>query len=238
MSSLQRYKKTGGFTQLLSLIESFPPQKKEKFLEVVEAESPVWAQALREKMLTLERIFSWPDSVVADVFRQVSAKTMAFFIFGCTNEQKVRFKLYFSAAELRRMDDLLTQSTPKTEEVSSTHMKVVETARRMITDRELTLDSFDPGLIIPEDFEATLELQEKPTPSGRRSASAMNSNLHAVAANQSASATAIMSVTGSVSASELAQLQNTLNMVLRENRMLKEELKLLHDKLDQIRRIA
>jgi len=42
MSSIQRYKKPGGFLQLLSLIETFGGQKREKFIEMVDAESHVW----------------------------------------------------------------------------------------------------------------------------------------------------------------------------------------------------
>jgi flagellar motor switch protein FliG len=59
MSSISRYKKAGGFIQLVSLIETFGAPKREKFIEMIDAESPVWAKALRDKMLSIERIFSW-----------------------------------------------------------------------------------------------------------------------------------------------------------------------------------
>ncbi|NJL23779.1 MAG: hypothetical protein HC902_00410 [Calothrix sp. SM1_5_4] len=157
MSSLQRYKKSGGFFQLLSLIETFGPQKKEKFLEMIETESPVWAQALREKMLTVERIFSWPDQVILEVFKQMQPKSMAFALEGLKDEQKERVTVFLSHAEKRRLSDVLTESKPKPEEISATLVKLVEIARRMLQERELHAEKFDDKLLIPEDYENRLE---------------------------------------------------------------------------------
>ncbi|MBX3021974.1 MAG: hypothetical protein KF799_09885 [Bdellovibrionales bacterium] len=229
MSSLSRYKKSGGFYQLLSLIETFGPQKKEKFMEMIEAESAAWAQALRDKMLTLERIFTWPDEVIIEIFKEMQPKSLAFALEGLKEEQKARITKFLSHAEQRRLTDVLTESKPKPEEISSTLVKVVETARRMIHERQLHVEKFDQKLLIPEDLEARLEEQGSGSSSGHSSA-AVNDAVAAVAA-----ATADP---GKAPTLEVAQLQRTLALMLKENKALKEEVRGLRDKLDQIKKFA
>lgn len=235
MSSLQRYKKSGGFFQLLSLIETFGPQKKEKFLEMIEAESPVWAQALRDKMLTLERVFQWPDQVVVDVFKQLQPKTLAFALQGIKEEQKARIMPFFSASEKRRIDDILTESSPKPDEIASSLVKVVELTRRMLVDKELHAEKFDEKLVIPEDFESKLEEQ---------GAMAYANNLsHPDVVETAAPRVAAAPVAGGAAApaansAETAQLKQTAALLLKENKALKDEVRALRDKLDQIRKIA
>ncbi len=138
MSSLLRYKKSGGFFQLLSLIETFGPQKKEKFLEMIEGESSAWAAALREKMITLERIFSWPDQVIVEVYKRLPVKSQAYAQLGLKDDQKQKVMQFYSQSEQRRLADVMAESQPKPEEIQATLFKMVEVARRMIQERELT----------------------------------------------------------------------------------------------------
>ena len=53
MSMISRYKRPGGFVQLLSLIETSTAAKKEKFLEIVRSESESWANAIEQRVLTI-----------------------------------------------------------------------------------------------------------------------------------------------------------------------------------------
>ena len=66
MAMLDRYKKTGGFNQLLTLLETCGPQKKVKFLEIIRLEDPRWADALEAKMIDLKRFLKWNDSAIAE----------------------------------------------------------------------------------------------------------------------------------------------------------------------------
>lgn len=227
MSSLSRYKKSGGFFQLLSLIETFGPQKREKFLEMIEAESPVWAKALREKMLTLERLFQWPEDTVVTVFKHLPPKSLAYALQGLKEEQRQVVQKYLSVAEQRRLADVLSESQPKAEEIAATLVKVVEIARKMLHEREINPEKFDAKLLIPEDFEARLEDGGGFTEPGGSgvSAAAASASVNAVLAQEP-------------STLETAQLQRTLSLAVKENKALKEEVRLLRDKLEQIRRIA
>jgi hypothetical protein len=229
MSSLQRYRKSGGFIQLLSLIESFGPQKKQKFLEMIEAESQAWADALREKMLSVDRIFTWPDQVVVEVFKALPTKNMVYALQGLREEQRGRVTQFFSASEKRRLDDVLTESQPKPEEISVTLVKLVEVTRRMINDKMIYPEKFDVGLLIPEDFEGKLDLGSyRPAPRADRPTS--------TTAEVRAEPTAGVADAGLNS--EVMQLQKSLAMLLKENKNLKDEMRVLKDKLEQIRKIA
>jgi hypothetical protein len=230
MSSLQRYKKSGGFVQLLSLIEVFGPQKKEKFLEMIEAESPVWAKTLRAKMLTLERIFQWPDQVCIEVFKNLPAKQLALGLEGLKEEQKNRLLAFFSAAEKRKIDDLLEESAAKPEDIASNMIKVIELTRKMLMHGDLRAEKFDEGLLIPEDIESKLESQapqawaEKVGEQVER-----QKEIHAV---PTATAEAHPPT------ADISHMQRTLGVLLKENKTLKEEVRVLREKLDTIRRIA
>jgi len=87
------------FLQLLSLIETFGGQKREKFIEMVDAESHVWAQALRDKMLSIERYFSWPDQTVIEVIKGLPTKNMAVAIKGLKEEQRARMLVFFTPSD-------------------------------------------------------------------------------------------------------------------------------------------
>jgi len=239
MSSLSRYKKAGGFFQLLSLIETFGPAKKEKFLEMIQGESAPWAHALRDKMLTLERIFSWPDQVVVEVVKRLPAKSQAFAMTGLKEEQKAKVIQFYSSSEQRRLDDVLSESQPKPEEVQATLFKLVELARKMIQERELNPEKFDTGLSIPEDFESKIEAMYALGAIG----SAGGGGMSAVAGAQPAQAASvgpeITAPTPNPNAgAEVYQLQRTLATVLKENKGLKDEVRNLQTRLEQIRKIA
>lgn len=238
MSSLSRYKKSGGFFQLLSLIETFGPQKREKFLEMIEQESPAWSKALRDKLLSIERIFSWPDQVVIEVFKQLQPKSQAFALSGLKDEYKTKLDPFFSPSEKRRHQDVLTESKPKPEEIASTMVKLVESARQMLKDRELQAEKFDEGLLIPEDFESQLEsgaAARVPAPSTQ---SAHAENEASAPHPQVQQSPAFAAAPGGDHSAEVYQLQKNLALVLKENKTLKDEVKLLRGKLEQIKKIA
>ena len=237
MSSLSRYKKSGGFFQLLSLIETFGPQKREKFLEMIEQESPAWSKALRDKILTVERVFTWPDQIVIEVFKRLPPKSQAFALKGIKDEYRVKIEQFLSAAEKRRLDDVLTESQPKPEEISSTIVKFLEVTRQMLKDRELHAEKFDEGILIPEDFESKLEAAAAGfTLLGSPSSSpAIDiSSRHEVQMPPPSAAVA----PGGDHSAEVFQLQKTLAVVLKENKVLKDEVKVLRAKLEQIKKIA
>jgi len=240
MSSLQRYKKSGGFYQLLSLIETFGPQKKEKFLEMIEQESPVWARMLREKMITFDRIFGWPEQVIVEIFKNLQPKTMAYAIHGLKDDQKAKVMNYFSHAEKRRMDDIITEGAPRPEEIASVMVKVVEQTRKMLKNRELHADKFDDKLNIAEDIEVKLEEM------------ATHEQFHAMAtpraAKEEVKPVASMPATSFASSppaaadvkagADMVTMQRKISQLTAENAQLKQDLQVANERLEQIRKLS
>lgn len=232
MSSLQRYKKAGGFHQLVSLIETFGHQKQEKFLEMIEAENASWAHALRDKMISLGRIMSWPDQVIVEIFKALPPATMDHVLIALPEDQRKRVTQFLSHGDLRRIDEVAAAGQLKTEETASVLIKLVESARKLVSERTLHPDRFDPLLMIPDDFEVKLEqhgylprLKKPQIPK---------------AAEPAVRVSAVMTSPASAPESPDGNegLKATLQNLLRENKALREEIKILKEKLDQIRRIA
>lgn len=254
MSSLNRYKKSGGFVQLLSLIETFGPQKRDKFIEMIEAESHIWAQAIREKALTVDRIFSWPDQVAIEVLKHLPIKNMAIALEGLKEDQKARMMVFFTPSDVRRMQDALI-AQPKPEEMAANMVKVVELARKMLIDGEIRAEKFDESLLIPEDYESKLEgrgdqaYAAKVAHDVQQAANFAAGGGAGVTAGSSGGAgpgtggmagAAAAGGLGSVSGSgaEVIQLQRTLAAMMKENKTLKDEVRVMREKLEQIRKIA
>ena len=99
MSILSRYKKTGGFSQLLNLIETCGLKKRENLLKIIDQESSVWADEIKAKMVTIDKVFTWPDDEIMEIFASVQDVTLA---------------LSFQVLEVERREELLELVDHKT----------------------------------------------------------------------------------------------------------------------------
>lgn len=242
MSMLARYKKTGGFVQLLALIEGFGQQKREKFLEMIDQENPTWSKALKDKMLSVERIMGWPDQVVIEIFKSLPIKNMAVAIAGLKPEQLPKIMQFFTPSDKRKMDDALAGETPKPEEISSSLVKVIEITRKMIKEGELRPDKFDMGLVIPEEFEASLESAHAANPAGAGLASSAP-----IGSSEPTAGGTVLNFDLKAKApdgldpkamQDYANLQKLASQLAKDNKILRDENKVFKEKLEQIRKIA
>lgn len=237
MSMLARYKKPGGFLQLLSLIESFGGQKREKFMEMIRAEDPAWAQALQSKILSVERLFNWPEQTITEIFRKLPTKNLACVMKGIAKENADKILKYLSHAEKRKLEDEMGALDAKPEDIFVSYVKVIEVTRKLIKDGDIRLDKIDPDFMIPENFEEQLMVNSSPSqaaPAHTPAPEIVPDNQQAMALKKKAEPTEV----GAKASQEIVTLQRTLAVVSKENATLKEEVKLLRDKLEQIRRIA
>jgi hypothetical protein len=105
----------------------------------------------------------------------------------------------------------------------------------MLKDREIHAEKFDDGLLIPEDFETKLEAEAvgftPPPPATSEPETPVHHREVQMPPPSAAGATSDHSA-------EVYQLQKNLATVLKENKTLKDEVKLLRGKLEQIKKIA
>ena len=201
---LSRYQRPGGFIQLIQLIETCGKQKQDNFLNIIESEDPRWARAIREKMLTIEKMFNWQDSIIAEISGRLAVLTVATAMHGLSHKQSDRLLKNYTHGQRRTIDDLFTTNSPAPSEITAAYLKIIEETRAMMLDGRLRAEKFAPELIIPENIEESLNnsVGAPPTESPKREP---------------------------LAAAEL--LQNKIRELVQENEQLKAELRDLHEKL-------
>ena len=228
MGMLLRYQRPGGFVQLLQLIETCGKQKQSSFLNIIESEDPRWANAVREKMITMDRIFTWDDNTIAEIFARMSSLTLATAMHGLSQEQADRFLKTFSHAQKRNLDDLFNASTPPQSEISAAYLKILQEARTMIVQGYLRVEKFAPQLLIPENYEESL------MGNGEKKMSAPPTPKIAEKPTARSGAPATKTTTAqSMGSAQVQVLQNKIHELLNENAKLKTELAELKQALSE-----
>ncbi len=253
MAMLERYRKPGGFLQILSLIETCNVSKQEKLLDTIATEDRVWAETIRAKMLNINRIFSWSDETLMEVIGSLQDLTVAVTINSSLEPLRSRLTNCVSRSRRSRIEDLFGSNPPTSGEVSAMHMKIVENVRKMVVDGSLRLDKVDPALLIEEDIDDRLL---HPSGPARKEPSLSIGSADSVGTVQSkllhsyspltfqpsASPTAPQasssSDSGSSSGVELQLLKKRVLDLSKENAILRHELSITRSKLDQIKKIA
>jgi hypothetical protein len=170
---------------------------------------------------------------------------MACVIKGITKENADKIFKYMSHAEKRKLDDELGTLDAKPEDIFASMVRTIEITRKMIKTGEIRLDKIDPDMMIAENFEEQLLSQgAAPAHAVYQHGYEMTvtpSTEEAPVAQEVAPAPKKKAEAGEVdskTSAEIMQLHKALTAINRENTILKEELRALREKLDQIRRIA
>ncbi len=253
MAMLERYRKPGGFIQLLALIETCAPTKQEKLLETVATEDGLWAQTVRSKMLRYDRIISWNDETLMEIFGSLQDLTVAVAIFAADEPLKSRLLGLLSHGRRRKIDDLYGAKPPTPGEVSATYVKIVEAVRKMASDGYIRFEKCDPMLAIGQDIDDRLMrpaapdtnksgfagTSDSPPPGLVHSYSPMSAHAAASGSNSTpASSSSFSAGDSELRAVELLQLKRKLLELGKENATLRHELVVAKSKLEQIKKIA
>lgn len=156
MSVIGRYKKKGGFIQLLELIETSGVSKQEKFLSLIEAESPVWAKTIREKMLTVDKILSASDEVMKEIFSDLRDLTLATASFGFGEERTEKIMKNLSHTKQRKVKEQIAMMKPSDGEITTSYIQIFAETRKLAANNRNLLGMIDPALVIGETLENEL----------------------------------------------------------------------------------
>lgn len=229
MGMIDRYKKKGGFVQLVNLIETTATDKREKFLKMIADENPTWEAAIKQKMLTMDRMSTWNQSFLMEFMPQIPAMAVACAIYNMPDDKKAYFLAALPFAERKKVDDLIKEHKPNGGEVASSVNKIINEVRGMVATNKLKFEKFDEGLVIPENFEEQLASGAVSFASSSSSGSAANEPVDATASVAAATAGA------SNASEELTMLRKKLVALTQETNFLKKENKELKDKVDVIK---
>lgn len=251
---LDRYKKTGGFLQLLNLLETSGPQKQERFLEIIRQEDPRWADTLTAKIIDLNRILTWSDSAISEVTGAMLDINLAAILSWVTAEQRERLLSTLGNIKRRKVLDLYEGSNkPSAADVAASFNKMYETVRRLAQEGTLRFDKIDPLLHIDNDIEERLKqgktiigvpefsesfgAKQAAAPAAPSSPNSPPTLQVVTSLDAKAWATADHKVPPEVEA-ELSGLRKRVASLQAENGALRQELAVAQGKLEQIKKIA
>ena len=235
MSMLVRYKKTGGFLQLVKLLEGFGKEKQEKFLDLVEQEDAVWANTLKGKLLSVEKIMSWDSQIISNITERMHEKNVAALMHGLDEPSKEKIYSLMGHSERRRLDTAMAEMTPGAGEIATGFVKLIEETRNMISGGSLRIDKFDPSLVIEEDIEeklATATHFDSSPYSGKKKEDGLDFSMA-----DHIGGTAPKEGSG-VDAQEYQLLKRKVINLTKEINLLKKENQVMSEKLAQIKKIA
>lgn len=235
---LDRYRKPGGFYQLVSLVETCAPAKKEKFLELIKAEDEAWAEAVKEKMLDIDRIFSWDDETLAEIFGTLQDLTIAVVLHDANEDLKKRIFSYMTQARKRKIEDLMASQNPTPNELATMQMKIIETVRKMAHDGFIRFEKVDPQLHFDEKIEEELNKAKL-----NDTSTLIATDFTIEYENDSAPAPvkengAAASPDSEARIAEILSLKKKIAELSKENAVLRHELSIAKNKLEQIKKIA
>ncbi|MGE0632653.1 MAG: FliG C-terminal domain-containing protein [Pseudobdellovibrionaceae bacterium] len=146
MSLLSRYRKSGGFAQLVQLIESCDATKRAEILALVGVEDPGWAVLARKKILTTEKIFSWPMDVLLEVMTRVPDRTLALVIHTLKEEKREPIFSIIPHIRSRNIRSFYDEKVPSHAEQHAASIKVFKLVRDLETEGLLKISVIDPDL--------------------------------------------------------------------------------------------
>ena len=252
MAMLDRYKKTGGFNQLLTLLETCGPTKQVKFLEIIRLEDARWADALEAKMIDLKRFLKWNDTAIAEVMGAMMEINIA-AILTSHPECSERLMGTLGHAKKRRVQELLDGTKPTQAEIATSINKLYETIRRLASEGVLRFDKVDPEMFVDEDIEDRLKQGRAIAGvlSAADSLAKMVSTMPTTALSDGPHLQIVTSMTSpatgthtfsgrdpSVYEQENVLLKKRLQLMQEESDALRQDLANMQARLDQIRKLA
>lgn len=232
MGMLDRYKKKGGFFQLLQLLETSPSAKREQFLGLIAAESPAWEEALRARILTVNRIYDWDPQYLAEIFSRIPTQTAGYALHGSPQEHIDKVLSGLPSISKRKITDVIAEVNPTIPEKSTCLARILTEVRGYIAQGIIRLEKVDPDLHIPENIEEMLSHSYVGAPSMNYDATQKEGTLSGV------STAAEEGNTDPGIQHENEFLKRKVNHLSSEVNALKHENSVLKDKLSQIKKIA
>tara|TARA_B110001454_G_scaffold171291_1_gene162067 strand:+ start:97917 stop:98645 length:729 start_codon:yes stop_codon:yes gene_type:complete len=242
MGMLDRYKKKGGFIQLLNLLETSSKAKQEQFLTLISQENVNWEMELKKRVLTVDKIVEWPREPLSEIISRIQPLTLAVALRKFEVPKREEILAVLSQSDKRKILSLIDETNPNPAEIATCLSKIVMEVRGLIQQGIIKLEKFNPDMAVPENIEdlinqrgsTVISLVEQ-TPSSAASSDNSETTLDFSGANNRASS-------GSDKLDTLKEendfLKKKVNQLTQEATTLRIENSVLKNKLEQIKKIA
>lgn len=153
MSTLGRFRKPGGFQQLLALIETCDPEKQKNLMHLIGTEDPGWAHLVKIKALTFERIMTWPIEILMEITPHLQDHTIVMIFRMAQNSGKAKQVDYHSKwlrsipdIKARQIEDMANSVRFTQQDQTTSIIKLLQTVRELESKGTLKFSLFDPTL--------------------------------------------------------------------------------------------
>lgn len=151
MSMLSRFRKPGGFQQLLVLMETCDENKKKSLMLLLSSEDPGWAHLVKIKSLTFERVLSWPVNVLMEITPHLSDRILmtAYQIVQAHPQLKGSEEKWLRALpslKAREISSLAESTSINVGEQHAAKVKIIQTVRELEAKGQLRFANFDASL--------------------------------------------------------------------------------------------
>jgi flagellar motor switch protein FliG len=147
MSLLNRYRRKGGFENLLKLVESSTPAKQEQLLKLIEAEDSSWAELIRVKSLSMDKIFSWEPQYLKDIVYRVKPRILGISLIGQSKEVHEKVAACMPEIKWVEVSDYLGDNFGPGE-IHAAQNQVIATTRELVEDGYIRFEDVDPKLVL------------------------------------------------------------------------------------------
>lgn len=145
---LTRFRKPGGFQQLLALIETCDPIKQKNLLHLVGSEDPGWAHLVRSKCLTLDRVLGWPPEILMEITPYIPDKILLCLISVIRGDQLEKLKAAIPHMQMRSMMETTNSQVITPSEQAASAVKLIQIVRSLEAEGKLKFQTFDPLLVV------------------------------------------------------------------------------------------
>lgn len=245
MGMLDRYKKKGGFIQLLNLLETSTKAKQEQFLTLIAQENVTWEMELKKRILTVEKIVEWPREPLSEIISRVQPLTLAVALRKFEGPKREEILSILSQSDKRKILSLIDETNPNPAEIATCLSKIVSEVRGLIAQGIIKLEKFNPDMAVPENIEEMVNQKSQGVSLESVDTSSSPSS------NSSDDGEVKLDFSGGANRKESASndkidslkeendfLKKKVNQLTQETTTLKIEVSVLKNKLEQIKKIA
>lgn len=246
---LDRYKKKGGFVQLLNLLETSSSTKQEQFLNLISQENTTWERELKKRLLSVDKIILWPREALSEIVSRIQPLTLAVALRHFDEAKKEEIFKVLTQSEKRKILSLVDETNPTPAEIATCLSKIIIETRTLIQQGVIKLEKFNPDLVIPENVEELInqksqglatELESKSISIGKSDAQSFKPEPETTLDFSGASRNPSTAATEKLETlkEENDFLKKKVNQLTQETTSMKIENSVLKNKLEQIKKIA
>lgn len=143
---LTRFRKNGGFYQLLTLLESCDRDRQEQLLKLISMEDPGWARLAKLKLLTVARVLGWPERILGEIIPQIPYPIVVNLYLGLDAPARARFETSLPPEWRRKFQSDIEGAKPAEAERFAAGVTLLQTVRELAAQGLLRFSEFDPDL--------------------------------------------------------------------------------------------